>query len=216
MKKQLNIIDCTRVLDNGAPSYPNDTPFELTMHKTYHKDGYTLSSLKSSVHNGTHIDAPSHISASTICASDFDLNKGISRTKVFDCSNQMHIELTKSQLASVRENDIVVLYTGWDQYYSTEKYYTHPVVSISTAQQLVDRKIALIVLDMPSLDFYPFDVHQLLFNHGIWIVENTTNLHQLNKDKEYTMYVIPMKIKAEAASVRVFAIEKSDELRYTK
>ena len=45
---------------------------------------------------------------------------------------------------TIKENDIVLLYTGWDSNYGSEKYYyEHPVVSEELAKFLVMKKIKM-------------------------------------------------------------------------
>ncbi len=199
------IIDLTHTLTKSSPVYPNDLPWVLSDHKTHDKDGYHLSAISGNLHVGTHLDAPSHILDSKVMADDFPLDKGIGRAVVFDVRNQQSITLTSTQLDMIQPNDIVLLHTGWDHYYHQDTYYDHPNVSIKTARELIDKKISLLGMDMPSPDHPPFEVHKLMFEHDIWLIENLTNLNML-PSAIIDLWVIPIKIQAEAAYARVFAL----------
>jgi kynurenine formamidase len=201
------IIDLSHVVSNQSPVYPNDQPVVIETIKRYKDDGYHLSTLTSSMHVGTHIDAPLHLSALPITMDQFSLEIGIGRGIVIDVRGQEVIELKQDQLAKIKKGDIVILYTGWDQYYYSSKYYDHPVLSMTSAKGLIEKEIAMLGMDMPSIEHYPFEIHHLMMNHGVWMIENLTHLGALDKNCFYEIYAIPIKIEAEAALSRVFAIE---------
>jgi kynurenine formamidase len=207
------IIDLSHVVSNQSPVYPNDQPVVIETIKRYVDDGYHLSTLTSSMHAGTHIDAPLHLSALPTTMDQFPLDVGIGNGVVIDVRGQDVIELNQNQLELIQKDDIVILYTGWDQYYDSDKYYDHPILTIASAQALIDKQIAMLGMDMPSIEHYPFDIHHLMMNHGVWMIENLTHLDALDKNSFYKIYAIPIKIEAEAALARVFAIELEVEIR---
>ncbi len=202
MKK---IIDLSHTISNQSPVYPGDQPVVIETVKHFNKDGYHLSKVTCSMHVGTHIDAPKHLSASTTTMDQFDLDVGIGRGVVLDVRGQREIIINQQQLNQIDKNDIVLLYTGWDQYYHNNQYVKHPVLSFQSAQALLKKEIAMLGMDMPSPDQYPFDIHHLLLTHDIWLIENMTNLKYI-KDCMCHIYAIPIKIEAEAALARVFAV----------
>lgn len=204
---KLKIIDCTHPLNNESSYYPGDSPLRITSVKNYKQDGFSLSEINTSMHVGTHIDAPSHLTSLEVTMDEFSLEQGITQGIVFNVVGQDVIELDNQQLEQVQKNDSVILYTGWDKFYGDKQYYSHPYVSIDTARKLIDKGISMLIMDMPSPDYHPFLVHKLFMEHGVWLVENATNLQQLNPSKAYQVFAIPIKIKAEAALARLFAIE---------
>jgi len=114
--------------------------------------------------------------------------------------------LKKEYKNTVQENDIVLLYTGFDQNFYNKSYFTdHPVVDKTLAQFLVDRKIRMLGMDLPSPDKYPFDVHKILLQGNVLIMENMKNLGLLTEAKYFEIIAFPIKIKAEAALVRAVA-----------
>jgi kynurenine formamidase len=65
---------------------------------------------------------------------------------------------------------------------------------------------------MPYLDLtneivnkLPFDLHKLLFSENIFIIENLTNLEKLVGVKEFEIFAIPLKVRADSSIARVIA-----------
>ncbi len=63
----------------------------------------------------------------------------------------------------------------------------------------------MIGMDLPSPDKYPFEIHNMFFENDIPIIENMTNLNELNNIESFEVIALPLKIKAEASPVRVVA-----------
>src|SRR5690554_3421068 len=91
------IIDCTHVLDNSSPVYPNDTPLHIKYLKSMESDGYTLSEVITSMHVGTHVDAFSHLTSQSTTMDVFKIEQGISEGCVFNVVGQSVIELSQKQ-----------------------------------------------------------------------------------------------------------------------
>ena len=106
----------------------------------------------------------------------------------------------------VQEGDIVLLYTEYDEFFGTDKYFeNHPIVDEKLAQFFVDRGVKLIGIDMPSPDQYPFKVHHKLLENDILIIENLRNLKKLEGVKRFEVMAFPLNIRAEASLTRVVA-----------
>ncbi|MBV1709281.1 MAG: cyclase family protein [Erysipelothrix sp.] len=204
----MNIIDLSYPITTNMPIYPGDKEVEIVIEKTWETDGYRLSFLTSSMHAGTHIDAPSHLSNSKLDMSDIKLNQCIGRGVLIDVRDCFTIEITDVENYDIREGDIVIFLSGWSKHYGTKKYDEHPVISEEVADVLVTKKIKMIGLDMPSCDIDPYPVHKILMKSGILIAENLCNCESLLEVETFDIYAIPLKIDAEASLARVFAITK--------
>jgi len=80
------------------------------------------------------------------------------------------------------------------------------VISRETAEKLIAKKIRIVGLDSLTPDNEPYDIHKMLFRHGILIVENLVNLDKL-KGKRFKCYIMPLKIKdADGAPCRIIGI----------
>lgn len=203
----MKIIDLSHPIQSNMPVYPGDQEVVISTEKTWKIDGYRLSSLISSLHAGTHIDAPSHLTDSDRVMCDIDLTSFIGRGVLVDVRNCESIELTHIQLLDIVEGDIIVFMTGWSKYYGSENYYKHPALSEELAHFLVMKKIKMIAMDMPSCDHYPYPVHKILMKGNILIAENLCNCEAL-LDNMFEVFAIPLKTDAEASLARVFAICK--------
>ena len=106
----------------------------------------------------------------------------------------------------VKQNNIVLLYTGFDTHYGTKEYYeNHPCVDIEFCNFLIEKKIKMIGMDTPSPDRFPFEIHKLLFKNNIYILENLTNLDQLLNVDKFEVIAFPLKIKADSSMTRAVA-----------
>ena len=57
----MTIYDITLTISNDLPVWPGDTPIDLVRNKDMqHGELYTLSQITTTVHVGTHLDAPMH------------------------------------------------------------------------------------------------------------------------------------------------------------
>ena len=202
----MKIIDLSHRIVSNMPVYPGDRDVEINIEKTWEEDGYRLSTLTSSMHTGTHIDAPSHLSESKLKMTEIDLGQCMGRGVLIDVRDRNLIELTDVQDSDIREGDIVIFLSDWPKYYGTQKYNEHPVLSETLAKYLTMKKIKMIGLDMPSCDHYPYPVHKILMNSGILIAENLCNCESLLEFNEFQIFAIPLKIDAEASLARIFAL----------
>lgn len=202
----MKIIDLSHRIVSNMPVYPGDRDVEINIEKTWEEDGYRLSTLTSSMHTGTHIDAPSHLSASKLKMTEIDLGQCMGRGVLVDVRDRNLIELADVQDSDIREGDIVIFLSGWSEHYGKQAYNEHPVLSEELANFLAKKKIKMIGLDMPSCDHDPYPIHKILMNSGILIAENLCNCESLLKLNEFKIFAIPLKIDAEASLARIFAM----------
>ncbi len=190
------------ILDN-MPVYPGDRQTQLTQEKWLDKDFYNAFSLETGLHAGTHMDAPMHLLPNAPGMPDIPLCRFLVPGILLDVRGQEEIlqpDLPKGALTG----KAVLLMTGMDAAYGTERYYNdHPIVSMDLAMLFVQENIAFLGMDMPSPDQPPFPVHKLLLSAGIPIVENMRGLFALSGSFEVAAF--PLKIHAEASPVRAAA-----------
>lgn len=212
MKKQqaTTIIDCSYPINNASPIYPNDPKVKLKSIASLQNEGYVLTELTSTLHVATHLDALNHLSANPLNALDFPLELMISDACVIDGSSLKQITFNKQQTQQIQGYKVVYLYTGWSIYYGKDEYFDHPELTPQAAQVLIDSNVLVLVVDMPSIDYEPFLIHTQLLSHGIWLVENVKITHQVLTLKQFTSFIVPIKIDAEAAFTRVLVMEKDN------
>ena len=203
----MEIIDLSHPIISHMPVYPGDREVEIIRDKNWEEDRYRLSSLMCSMHTGTHIDAPSHLSSHKTTVSEIGLDQCIGKGVLADVRYKQRIDVCDVKHLSIDFSDIIVFLTGWSQYYGRSEYDVHPVLTESCALYLIERKVKMIALDMPSCDYAPYPIHQLLFEHGILMAENLRNCEALI-GKDFQLFAIPINIDAEGALSRVFALCK--------
>lgn len=159
------------------------------------------------MHTGTHIDMPSHMLSDDRLAAAFKPEMFIGRGVLLDVRNQNPIGMSKGYEDSVKKDDIVLLYTGFDIWYKKPDMYfkKHPVIDEALAGFLIESGIKMIGLDMPAPDHPPFTVHKMLLEAGIFVLENLTGLDKLEGAGEFEVIALPLRIEAEASLVRAVA-----------
>ena len=58
------------------------------------------------------------------------------------------------QLAALPTGGAVLIHTGWDQYWKTERYLRHPYLSREAAQLLADKGASIVGIDALNLRFH--------------------------------------------------------------
>lgn len=199
-------IDLSYKIEEGIPVYPGDDPLKLARNRFLDQDSYNDSKLEMSMHIGTHMDVASHLSKREVWVSDYSPDKFIGNGCLLDVRGEKLITMKEIYRKNIQADDIVILHTGWDKEFDKESYFEHhPVIDKELAKFLIERKVKMVGMDLPSPDYYPFEIHKMLLNNDILIIENMTNLEGLLLGKKFEVIAFPVKIKAEGAPVRVVA-----------
>lgn len=202
----MKIIDLTHQIDQTLSHSPFDEALVMKTVKTVKEDGYGDTLLKTTMHLGTHIDAPSHMLENGKMISDFSLEHFIGDGVLIDVRNSLMIELTDAMKERIKPKSMVLFYSGMSHYFNDEAYYEqHPVLSDELVGFLVKQRVKCILLDFFSPDKSPFERHKQLLTNGVLSVENITNAQELLGVPSFELNVIPLKIKAEGTFVRAFA-----------
>ena len=203
----MEIIDLTQELNSGTPVYPGDIKPLLAQRCNLAQDGYMDFTLTTGMHAGTHIDGPMHMLKEKKFISEIDISRFIGHGVLLNVFNEQVIEWKSDYDELIPENSIVLLNTGYSDKFSSGEYFTdHPVISDNFAEKIAAKKIRLLGMDIPSPDLPPYNVHKILFNAGILLAENLTNLERLNSHREFIVAALPLKVRAESAPARIVAI----------
>jgi len=202
----MKLIDLSHEIHDGMPVYPGDTKTDLRQIKYLDADEYNNHKLDICLHSGTHIDSPMHLTASQQYISQLSLESFIGEGCVLDARDQAVIKLKDEYDQSVKENSIVLLYTGFDKYYGTREYYEkHPCIDMELCRFLIEKKVKMVGMDTPSPDRHPFEIHMLFFSNGIYILENLTNLDKLLNAGKFEVIAFPLKLRADSSITRAVA-----------
>jgi kynurenine formamidase len=213
------IIDLSHRLEPATPVYPNYQPFHLEVLETTedqpNKGRRSLNSSRIGIgmHCGTHMDSPFHFISGGRTIDQVPLEQCVGPCLLIrlpDRARGRRIEMRELEkhAAQLRELRKVVLDTGWGENWGQSSYFSeHPIVSGAAAKFLVDCGVHLVGVDLPSVDCPPFEAHLELLGHETVILENLTNLEQIQSDV-FKLIALPLKLNAlEASPVRAIAVE---------
>ncbi|WP_242835592.1 cyclase family protein [Ruminiclostridium josui] len=202
----MKLIDLSHEIEDNMPVYPGDIKTNLHQIKYLSADKHNNHRLDISMHSGTHIDSPMHLTDCNQYISELSLESFIADGCVLDVRNQAIIKLKAEYDTLVKENSIVLLYTGFDTYYGAKEYYeNYPCMDIELCKFLIEKNIKMVGMDIPAPDRYPFEIHKLLFKNNIYVMENLTNLDQLLNIDRFEVIAFPLKIKADSSMTRAVA-----------
>jgi kynurenine formamidase len=199
-------FDLSQKISDGMPIYPGDDEVSLVQTKNLREDGYNAFTLRTGMHSGTHVDCPMHLLDDDRTAADFPMEFFSGHACLLDVRGEAEIDYHEEYEHQLAQEEIILLLTGMDRHYGSERYYNnHPVVTEQFAEFLAARKVKMLGMDMPSPDLPPFPVHKLLLEKGIFVLENLTGLEQLQGKEGLEVFAVPLKICAEASLTRAFA-----------
>lgn len=202
----MKYIDLTHTLNRSTPVSPFDSKMEFKKVKFLDRDYYNDTEIKTTMHIGTHIDAPSHMLDNNRNICDFPIEKFIGKGVLLNFKDEKIISLKEEHKSLITKDSIVVIYTGMDIKIGTaEYYYEHPQVSEELCDFLIQKKVKMIGLDFFSPDSSPSVIHKKLLANEILIVENLTNLEKLITVKDFLLHMIPIKIDTEGSFIRAYA-----------
>ncbi|KAF8234380.1 putative cyclase [Tricholoma matsutake] len=223
------LIDLTHPLaDSAVPLYPGDPTFTCRPRATVLKDGYSVHDISLCSHTGTHIDAPSHFIADGKTIDQIPLSALTGPAVVVDLTQK---QLKERQMIEwddiqeyapqMRDGVILLLYTGWSQYWGLPKYYEHPYLSYEAAKRILESGVRVLGVDMLNPDETPFNgvdsthgfgVHQEILGAGGVIAENLTNLQALG-DGQSIVALIPLNlVGCDGSPIRALAWRESNQV----
>ncbi len=209
-----------RVVDLSLPVSNAMRGVEIAPAKSIDNDGWNATTLQLYSHAGTHMDAPKHFLPNGAALDEQDLSVCCGWARIVNLApiapKQLHtIEDVTTAIGEVYPGDRLLFRTDWHKQFGTSGYRDKlPRVSLELARWLVERGVAMIGVEPPSVaDVNNMqeltEVHQTLFRGGVLIVEGLANLDQLTQ-AEVEFIALPLRILGgDGCPVRAIAIEDS-------
>lgn len=205
----MKLIDLTHIFTDNMPVFPGDPLSSLRQVTWISKNGYTDHKLETTMHVGTHMDAPFHMIEGGKTVDEISLNTFFGKGILLDARGKTVIDETLMKNVSIKKDSIILLYTGYFTKYRTPAYYEgFPKVTEGFAKEIVKCKVKIVGMDILGPDDPPYPTHKILLKNGIFIIENLTNLDKLVGVKDFDVVALPMKLHADASPVRVIAIQQ--------
>ncbi len=214
------IVDLSVVLSGATVHYPTDPSFHRVVHTDFtaggdESGGARVSRMEMGTHIGTHVDAPLHVRPGAPSISDLPLSRFFGRATALERLKLPgeNLELSDLAGAGIRENDIVLFRTGWEERAGSPLFFEGewPGLSRDCAAALADRGVKAVGLDSPSADgpkgiSAGFAAHKLLLDAGIPIFEALVNLDRV-VGKRFLFIGLPLGIdQGDASPVRAIAL----------
>jgi kynurenine formamidase len=223
------MVDLGHPLQAADPTWDGKPAFERTVIATIDKDGYTGGKITVEEHFGTHLDAPAHFAAKGWTVDRIPPERLYRPGVAVDVSGQVaanadylvtvaDLNAFEQQHGAIPEGSVVFIATGWDRFWSEPRRYMNekdgvkhfPGLSADATRYLaVDRKVAGIGIDTPSIDNGPsktFDAHHVSMPLNVYHVENAKGLTALPATG-FDVIVAPIAIAGGSGGpVRVFAL----------
>ena len=117
----MKYIDLTHTITSNIAVSPFDKNVRMKQVKQLDIDSYNDTEITTTMHIGTHIDAPSHVMDSEVYISDYPVEKFIGKGVLLDFENQKNISLRKLDQKKIKQDSIVVIYTNKDKKIGTDE-----------------------------------------------------------------------------------------------
>jgi arylformamidase len=203
----MKLIDVSVPLDARLPTYPGNTPFSLEPIQSIGRgDHANVSAIHSSVHAGTHVDAPRHFLADGAGVEALPLEMLCGRTRVIEVRTRKGI--TPDDLAGIdlSEDIRVLLKTHNSRMWGSPEFHTDFIgVTGAAAQHFVDRGVKLLGIDYLSIEVFRTPgapAHHTLLSAGVIVVEGL-NLAEVEPGV-YDMFCLPLRlVGSDGAPARV-------------
>ncbi len=202
------LIDLSHTIEHGLVTYKG-LPAPIICDylsrensKQFYEEGteFQIGKIEMVTNTGTYIDCPFHRFENGKDLSEIELKCFVDLDAiVISVPSTETLAITERHLKNYEiRNRAVLIHTGWDSYWNTEKYYeNHPYLTKEAAEYLRDCNVKLVGIDSHNIDSTlgkSRPVHTTLLGAGILIVEHLCNLYLLPKDG-FTFSAIPPKFK---------------------
>lgn len=190
-------------------------------------DVFVVSSLRTSCHAFTHMDAPRHMVPDGATMEALDLNRVVGRCAVVDLSDlrpeqQVDADRLAAAGGHIEPGDIVLMRSCWDRQRdpNTAAFWTDaPYMSRDAAEWLLARDVTAVAFDFPQDytirlllhgELRPVEehvTHDVLLRHGVTLIEYVVNTAAVTAARTF-LCALPLHLPgADGAPARVVAID---------
>ncbi len=209
----MKLVDLTHLISPNMPVYPGTEQPVFTTGCSIDEIGFLEKKITLYSHTGTHIDAPAHLlkGHKTLDMLAIDHFYGPALMLTFDnlSAKTIGVKDLEPYQDRIKEIDFLLLYTGWSQYWGSDKYFTnYPVLSVEAAHWLSNfglKGLGLDTISADTADSQEYLIHKALLQKDTIIIENLTHLADLPCD-QFVFSCFPMSFEdADGSPVRAVA-----------
>ena len=203
-----NYIDLSHIIYDGLVTYKG-LPAPIICDYLSREDSrgryasgteFQIGKIEMVTNTGTYVDCPFHRyedgkDLSEVALKDFADIEGI----VIRADSRKGLAITEESFKGKElRGRVVLVHTGWDKYWATDKYYeNHPFLTEDAAIYLKQCGVKLVGIDSMNIDDTRGNarpVHSILLRDEILIVEHLCNLANV-PDESFTFSAVPPKFK---------------------
>lgn len=189
-------IDISQPLTNAIAHWPGDTPFSYETAFSKEQTGsVNIGRITTSLHTGTHVDAPFHFNDEGEKILDLDIELYIGPARVIDVSGYEKVDSEVLKKFDLEGTERVLLRTSVPN--DSEVFPNRiPELTADMADYLGSKGVRLLGVDVPSvdqLDSKEMETHHALYRNGIHILENIM-LDEV-EEGNYELIALPLPIK---------------------
>ncbi|MEE2746827.1 MAG: cyclase family protein, partial [Pseudomonadota bacterium] len=154
----LQLYELSHVWGHGVPSMPGDDDVKMYRSVKHGQHGVMTHRIKMVMHSGTHMNAPIHMIQGGAATADIPLDRLFGNGVVLSIPKNnwelISAEDLQSSSPEIKQEDIVVIVTGWHHKYSDSLEYwgESPGLSEAAAEWLVSKKVKMVAVDTPQVD----------------------------------------------------------------
>lgn len=168
-------IDISQPFTKDVGHWPGDVPFSYELSLTKEQTGsVNIGKITTSLHTGTHVDAPFHFDNDGETIDKLPLDSFIGKALVIDVSETNFITSNDFEHISFGSFDQILLKTSLPN--QPKRFPKEvPLLDHNIAPFLKEKEIKLIGVDIPSVDKLTskqLETHHALHKQGIMILEN--------------------------------------------
>ncbi|WP_282173286.1 arylformamidase [Cytobacillus firmus] len=189
-------IDISQPLTNAIAHWPGDTPFSYETAFSKEQTGsVNIGRITTSLHTGTHVDAPFHFNDDGEKILDLDIELYIGPARVIDVSGYEKVDSEVLKKFDLEGTERVLFRTSVSN--DSEVFPNRiPELTEDMADYLGSKGVRLLGVDVPSvdqLDSKEMETHHALYQNGIHILENIM-LDEV-EEGNYELIALPLPIK---------------------
>lgn len=205
----MTLYDISLTISEELPTWPGDPPIKLEKTSQISwGDASNLTHISTSVHVGTHVDAPDHFLGNGDTVENIPLDLLVGPTEVIELSPMGHITEVDLREAGIRGKDARLLFkTGNSQLWAEGfREFQEDFIALDpgAAAYLVACGIKVVGVDYLSVAPYPDPepTHRILLEAGVLIIEGL-DLSRIEPGP-YKLLCLPLKIgDSDGAPARV-------------
>ena len=179
---------------------------------------YIMSEVDMWSHVGTHMESPFHYLGDGEDVADIPLERVVGEGVLVDFADRgigvpITLEDMEDRGQDIRKDDILFIRTGLSHNYRTPRSHDRPYFTVEAIRWLVEKGISCMGVDCSGIekrDEPTQPCHEMLFRHGIPLIEHLAHLEQLTK-RRFFVVAVPWRVHGlEASPVSVIAFEPPD------